>query len=52
MRFSRRGHAALLQGLAVLHELEATLAQAIGRRRMQELHATLKLVIGALDTPS
>ena len=49
IRFSRRGHAALMHGLGVLRELQDGLAAAVGARRMRELHETLKLVIAALD---
>jgi DNA-binding MarR family transcriptional regulator len=49
VRFSRRGHAALLHGLGVLREVEETLAAEVGRRRMRELHETLKLIVGALE---
>jgi DNA-binding MarR family transcriptional regulator len=49
VRFSRRGHAALMHGLGVLRELEDTLAATIGRRRMREFHETLKLLIAALE---
>ena len=51
VRFSRRGHAALMHGLGILHELEQTLAGAIGRRRMRDLHTTLNLLIGTLEAP-
>jgi DNA-binding MarR family transcriptional regulator len=50
IRFSRRGYAALMQGLGTLREIEDALGAAIGRRRMRELHETLKLVIEALET--
>ena len=50
VRFSRRGHAALLQGLGVLREIEDTLGAAVGRKRMRELHETLKLIVGALES--
>ena len=49
IRFSRRGYAALMHGLGVLQEVEADLGAAIGRRRMRELHATLQMVIAALE---
>jgi DNA-binding MarR family transcriptional regulator len=52
VRFSRRGHAALVQGLDVLRELEHELAEAIGRRRMRELQTTLNLVIATLEGPA
>src|SRR3954453_1858068 len=49
VRFSRRGHAALMHGIGVLRDLEETLAATIGRRRMREFHETLKLLIAALE---
>jgi hypothetical protein len=49
VRFSRRGHAALMHGIGVLRDLEDTLAATIGRRRMREFHETLKLLIAALE---
>lgn len=49
VRFSRGGHAALMHGLDILRELEDTLGASVGRRRMRELHETLKLVIDALE---
>jgi DNA-binding MarR family transcriptional regulator len=50
IRFSRRGYAALMQGLGMLREIEDALGAALGRRRIRELHETLKLVIGVLET--
>ena len=41
VRFSEKGERALLQGLAVLGELETELTHKIGKRRMQELHTAL-----------
>jgi DNA-binding MarR family transcriptional regulator len=49
IRFSRRGQAALMHGLGVLGEIQEELAAAVGARRMRELHATLELVIAALE---
>jgi DNA-binding MarR family transcriptional regulator len=49
VRFSRRGHAALVHGIGVLRALEDDLAATVGRRRMRELHETLKLIIAALE---
>ena len=49
VRFSRGGHAALLHGLGLLRELEETLAAEVGRRRMRDLHQTLKLIVAALE---
>jgi DNA-binding MarR family transcriptional regulator len=51
IRFSRRGYAALMQGLGVLREIEDALGAALGRRRMRGLHETLKLVIATLEAP-
>src|SRR4051812_24419498 len=50
IRFSHRGHAALLQGLGVLAAIQEALATAVGARRMGELHETLKRVIAALES--
>ena len=41
VRFTRKGEQGLLQGLALLGELEQELADKIGKRRMQELHTAL-----------
>jgi len=49
IRFSRRGHAALLHGLGVLRALQDDLGARVGARRMRELHETLTLVIAALE---
>jgi DNA-binding MarR family transcriptional regulator len=49
IRFSRRGYAALMHGLGVLHDVEGALRSSIGARRMRELHETLRLVIQALE---
>lgn len=48
VRFTPKGQEGLLQGLAVLSELEQELAEQIGKRRMQELHAALLALEGAL----
>jgi hypothetical protein len=52
IRFSRRGHAALMHGLATLASIQGSLAAAVGARRMRELHETLELVIAALESGS
>jgi DNA-binding MarR family transcriptional regulator len=51
IRFSRRGYAALMHGLGVLRDLEASLRETVGARRMRDLHETLGLVIDALERP-
>lgn len=48
VRFSKKGEQAMLQGLAVLNELEAELSDKIGKRRMQELHTALLALEKAL----
>jgi DNA-binding MarR family transcriptional regulator len=48
VRFSKKGEQAMLQGLAVLGELEAELGDKIGKRRMQELHTALLALEKAL----
>jgi len=50
IRFSKRGHAALLHGLGVLRDLEAELARAIGDRRMAELRRALTAVLAVIDS--
>ena len=49
VRFSHQGYLALLRGLTILRELEATLGAAIGKRRMREFHRTLRLLIEWLE---
>jgi DNA-binding MarR family transcriptional regulator len=48
VRFTKKGEQALLQGLAVLGELEKELSHKIGKRRMQELHTALLALEKAL----
>lgn len=48
VRFTKKGEQALLQGLAVLGELERELSDKIGKRRMQELHTALLALEKAL----
>jgi DNA-binding MarR family transcriptional regulator len=50
IRFSHRGHAALMHGLGVLVEIQEVLGATVGARRMRELHETLKRVIAALES--
>jgi DNA-binding MarR family transcriptional regulator len=49
IRFSRRGHAALMHGLGVLRGLEDELATAVGSTRMRALHRTLTLLVRVLE---
>ena len=49
IRFSRLGYAALMHGLGILRDVEATLRSRVGARRMSDLHHTLKLVVQALE---
>jgi len=49
IRFSRRGYAALMHGLGILRELEASLTTTVGARRMRELRDTLKLLVETLE---
>ncbi len=48
VRFTKKGEQALLQGLAVLGEVEKELSDKIGKRRMQELHTALLALEKAL----
>jgi DNA-binding MarR family transcriptional regulator len=49
VRFTKKGEQALLQGLAVLGEVETELSDKIGKRRMQELHTALLALEKALS---
>jgi DNA-binding MarR family transcriptional regulator len=51
IRFSRRGYSAMMHGIGVLRDVERELGGRIGARRMRGLHATLRLVIAALEGP-
>lgn len=51
VRFSRRGRDGLLEGLALLGELEAELEQAIGGKRMRQLHRALLALHDHLEAP-
>jgi len=48
VRFTPKGEQGLLQGMAVLRELEQELGDKIGKRRMQELHTALLALEEAL----
>lgn len=50
VRFTTRGREAIAHGLGVLAEIEAELAQRVGKRRMKELRTTLSLLADALET--
>jgi DNA-binding MarR family transcriptional regulator len=50
IRFARRGGAlALMEGFAVLGELEKTLAQKLGNKRVDALHGTLLELLELLE---
>jgi DNA-binding MarR family transcriptional regulator len=49
VRFTKKGEQSLLQGLAVLGEVEAELSDKIGKRRMHELHTALLALEKALS---
>ena len=50
IRFARRGGSlALMEGLALLGEIEAELARQLGRRRFAELHRTLLQLLDLLE---
>ncbi len=49
IRFTARGQQGLLQGLAVLRELEGELGVRIGKARMKALHDTLGRLLGAIS---
>jgi DNA-binding MarR family transcriptional regulator len=49
IRYSRRGHAALMHGLDALRQLEESLTSDVGAGRMRELNRTLTLLVQALE---
>ena len=51
VRLSKRGRKRLLDGLAVLRELETELVAAVGKQRVAELHDTLAEIVAA-HTPA
>lgn len=51
VRFTRKGRAGLLDGLALLGELEAEMARALGATRMDALHDALAALDAWLDAP-
>jgi len=50
IRFSRKGRAGLLQGLALLGQLEAEITHAIGERRAKALHEALTRIVDLLES--
>ncbi len=49
VRFTSRGQRSLLDGLAVLHEIDGELSQRIGARRMRALHNGLLAMLDTLE---
>ena len=49
IRLSKRGAAAIHHGLSVLTTVEAELAAAVGKPRMDDLHRALTAVLAAID---
>jgi hypothetical protein len=50
IRFARRrGALALMEGFAVLGELEAEIDEKLGRKRVEALHGTLLALLGLLE---
>lgn len=49
VRFTRAGVEAIHHGLSVLREIEQELEQALGKRRMRELHQALLVVVDQLS---
>jgi DNA-binding MarR family transcriptional regulator len=49
IRLSKRGAAAIHHGLSVLATVEAELAAAVGKPRMDDLHRALTAVLAAID---
>jgi DNA-binding MarR family transcriptional regulator len=51
VRFSRRGREGLLEGLALLRELEAELSAKIGAPKWKAFAAGVRAILDALDEP-
>jgi DNA-binding MarR family transcriptional regulator len=49
VKFSKRGQAALLDGLAVLGELEAEMREVVGDSKMRAMHEALAAIIAKLE---
>ncbi len=49
VRFSRRGQQGLMEGLAVLTELETELRDIVGDTKVQNLHDALATILAAMD---
>ena len=52
VRFTRRGKAGILDGIAVLKELEAELEELVGASRMRTLHDVLTAIVRDADGSS
>ncbi len=46
VRFSKRGRAAMLEGLGVLGELEREMRDTLGETKLRSLHAMLAAIVG------
>ncbi|MEM7154308.1 MAG: MarR family transcriptional regulator [Myxococcota bacterium] len=51
IRFIREGPRSVLQGLAVLREVEAQLEAQLGKSRMRSLHGSLLELLAVLENP-
>lgn len=51
VRFTRRGKAGILDGLAVLKELETELEALVGAPKMRDLHDVLTAIVRDADEP-
>ena len=49
VRFSKKGQAAMLEGLQVLGEIEAEIRDVIGEGKMRTLHESLAAVIASVE---
>ncbi|MBX3189418.1 MAG: MarR family transcriptional regulator [Labilithrix sp.] len=51
VRFSKRGRAGLLEGLAVLRELEDEARAVVGDAKMRAMHDALATIIASVEAP-
>jgi DNA-binding MarR family transcriptional regulator len=49
VRFSRRGQAAMLEGLGVLGELEAEMREVVGDAKMRAMHDALAMILASIE---
>ena len=49
VRYSKKGQAAMLEGLQVLGEIEAEMRDVVGEAKMRTIHEALAAVIASIE---